>query len=207
MSLDYRISPGREETPLKIDDYKVQHPDHILDVRAALRYLDTEYDIDDKYILLGHSAGATLTFQLLMGAAALRTKNDDPAPRPAAVVGIAGIYDMINLNKRFKNNYSGFLSSAFSDDEKVWLEASPAEHRGNYGKSMASKRPFILAASPEDELIDMPEMESMIRKLEADGLKPDVVSDLHGNHDEIWGEGSQVAALIFRSLSQLLRKE
>lgn len=203
-SIDYRLSPSSPDAA-NSENRDVQHPDHIIDVRTALRLLNAKYNIDDKYILIGHSAGATLTFQLLMGETALRCRVDESAPKPAAAVGLSGIYDMVNLNKRFGDNYAGFLGAAFGDDRQLWVEASPAQYRGNYSKSMSAGRPFMLATSPEDSLIDVPEMDSMIRKLEADGLEPEVVRNLHGDHDDIWSGGSQIAALVFRVLPQLPR--
>jgi acetyl esterase/lipase len=203
-SIDYRLSPSSPDA-VNGENHGVQHPDHIIDVRTALRHLNAKYSIDDKYILMGHSAGATLTFQLLMGEEALRGRVDELAPKPAAVVGLSGIYDMVNLNKRFGDNYAGFLGAAFGDDRQSWVEASPAQYRGNYKNSMAADRPFMLAASPEDRLIDVPEMDSMIQKLEADGLEPEVVRNLHGDHDDIWSGGSQIAALVFHILPQLPR--
>ena len=49
-SVNYRLSPA------------VRHPSHQEDVIAALTYLKEQYGMKE-YILVGHSAGATLAFQ------------------------------------------------------------------------------------------------------------------------------------------------
>ncbi|KAL1861498.1 hypothetical protein VTK73DRAFT_7072 [Phialemonium thermophilum] len=159
-SLDYRLS-SHPDFPQAEDGHSVpafslraaRHPDHVLDVRAGLallrRVLSSESGEDPRILLYGHSCGATLALQVLMGRDALRSAGGDKAdptvqnedgkdevPLPVAVVGFEGIYDLPGLNGRFSDAYRGFMSAAFGTDESVWAAASPAlyQWRDRFGR-------------------------------------------------------------------------
>jgi len=83
-SLNYRLSPYIESpdgaSAVSAHDHEIEdpvralnakHPDHIKDVWLALDYLQHEFRMGGRYILIGHSAGATLALQLLMGSTVL----------------------------------------------------------------------------------------------------------------------------------------
>jgi len=208
ISIDYRLSPHPNfiqdpaQTP-KSDLRTAEHPDHALDIRAALKFLDAECHISRGYILIGHSAGATLAFQALMGRSALAGQHPrETIPPPAAVIGISGIYDLVALNSR-KEGYDAFISAAFSKDQGVWRAASPATFGGSFKETWLGSPLAILAHSPEDTLIDMPETDSMAAKLSNDGINIIAVRDLSGEHDEVWQDGSQVASLVAQALGRL----
>ncbi|UNI19062.1 Arylformamidase [Purpureocillium takamizusanense] len=208
ISVDYRLSPHQDypqdpaQTP-KPELRIAKHPDHVLDIRAALHFLDTEYQISRGYILVGHSAGAMLAFQALMGQSALaRQQPRGPIPLPVAIIGISGIYDLVGLNSR-KEGYDGFISAAFGKDQKVWQAASPATFGGSFKETWSGSPLAILAHSPEDTLVDMPEIDSMAAKLSEDGINIVAVRDLSGEHDEVWKDGSQLASLVAQALQRL----
>ncbi|KAL2212214.1 alpha/beta-hydrolase [Sarocladium strictum] len=209
-SLDYRLSPHPEFPQDPVDTPAVnlraaKHPDHILDVRAALAYLDKHYGMGQDYILLGHSAGATLTYQLLMGEEALAGHPIVPAPLPRVTVGISGVYDLPGLVARGEGLYDGiyrkFVTGAFGSDEEAWKKPSPVNFSGKY--TWPGGKVAILAWSPEDTLIDEPEIDCLIRKMKSDGNPMAVFKDLSGDHEVVWEQGDQVARLVAEALSHL----
>ncbi|KAJ5226957.1 uncharacterized protein N7469_006963 [Penicillium citrinum] len=162
-SISYRLSahpnhPQDETTPAE-ELRSAKHPDHIRDVEAALAFLQNTYAFGDKYILVGHSCGATLAFQAVMGAVAghrevrfnggvndtgtgAETVSTSPGPlpprltsQPIAIVGVAGIYDL----RRLRDEHSGisayreFMEGAFGGDELLWDTVSPAQMIGSRG--------------------------------------------------------------------------
>ncbi|RDA94457.1 hypothetical protein CP533_2218 [Ophiocordyceps camponoti-saundersi (nom. inval.)] len=201
-SIDYRLSPHpdhpQDATSTPEDELRTaRHPDHLVDVRSALRLLSTEHSLfADGYILVGHSAGATLALQQL-----LLLDDDMPSiPHPLAIIAIAGIYDLVGLNSRFQGQYTDFLSAAFGPSESDWREASPITHVSRW----PSRAPpaLTLAHSPQDALVDVDEMRNMAARLADNGVVDDVclVPDLVGDHDAPWREGDQIAALVRRVL-------
>lgn len=190
-SIDYRLSGDG-----------AQHPDYIEDVRSALAFLHQDYNISEKYILFGHSAGGTLSFQLLMEDAALQGRTRTPVPLPTAVISTAGIYDLVGLNERVKRGYTDFLTAAFGD-EKGWDAASPAKFTGSYKTNWPSGKLAVLASSPDDTLVDVAEVDVLESKLLADGVSVQTVKDLTGQHDVVWEEGVQTANLVAKVISQL----
>ncbi|RPB28420.1 alpha/beta-hydrolase, partial [Terfezia boudieri ATCC MYA-4762] len=101
-SIDYRLSP--HPTHAAVGE-TVNHPAHLEDVRAALKFLNDTYQMRN-YILIGHSAGATLCFQIL-GSGTPCT-----GLLPKAVIGLAGIYDLRGLVEEYPD-YRGFVEGAF----------------------------------------------------------------------------------------------
>ncbi|KAI0377980.1 alpha/beta-hydrolase [Hypomontagnella monticulosa] len=214
-SIDYRLSPhpefpqDRATTPP--DRFRgAVHPDHLHDVRAGIAFLQRRYGFRSQYVLVGHSCGACLAYQVLAGSAVLGSSaNPDGAAElelPKAVFGFEGIYDMTGINARMGGGYSGFLEAAFGTPEK-WDAAAPMKCAGSYGDVLAG-RVAVLGHSPDDELVDMPETDGMAARLEKDGVADVlVVKDLTGKHDEIWQDGSGVARTILRILETLQDRE
>ncbi|KAJ6035798.1 alpha/beta-Hydrolase [Penicillium herquei] len=90
-SINYRLSPS-DRHPGKANDpcRQAKHPDHLVDVVAAIHYLQERFQFGDRYIMIGHSCGAALAFQTLQWQA----RNPSPGfSEPRAIVGVAGIYD------------------------------------------------------------------------------------------------------------------
>ncbi|KAJ9134601.1 Kynurenine formamidase [Pleurostoma richardsiae] len=213
-SLNYRLSPHPSypqdpaATPPR-DLRAAAHPDHIRDVRAGIALLQRRFGFGSRYLLAGHSAGATLALQVPMGAA-FAAGGDDGSPAaevvpPAAVVGLEGIYDMPALDARMGGEYRPLFARAFGDDEAAWAEASPARFGGRFGEALGGGL-VVLAWSPGDELIDAGEIDSMERRLreeEEKGLSVVALRDLKGLHDEIVEKGSEVARVLKQTIEEL----
>ncbi|KAJ5158928.1 uncharacterized protein N7500_008579 [Penicillium coprophilum] len=193
-SISYRLSahPNYPQNPTSTapkDLRDAKHPDHIRDVEAALAFLQNTYGFGSRYILIGHSCGATLAFQAVMGAVSHHreqafvgsTENPDnsigfvsasPGPlppaltaQPTAIVGVAGIYDLRRLRDTHANisAYHEFIEGAFGTDEVLWDGVSPAQMVGSRGVEggWKSGRLAVLAHSKEDGLVDESQVEAM----------------------------------------------
>ncbi|ORY70476.1 Alpha/Beta hydrolase protein [Pseudomassariella vexata] len=125
-SLNYRLSalPGVQD-PSTTPENKLQTarwPDHLNDVLAALRDLNSHYPIDGQYVISGHSVGAQMAFL-----AALRTLNDTTIPKPVAVLGVSGIYDFPQI-LRTNPEYTNLTLNAINETNLG--SASPAVYPG-----------------------------------------------------------------------------
>ncbi|RAH81485.1 hypothetical protein BO86DRAFT_339405 [Aspergillus japonicus CBS 114.51] len=100
-SINYRLSPHpdhpQDRTTTPPTEYRAaRHPDHIADVQAALAFLQRRYGFGDRYILVGHSCGATLAFQSVMGA--FRNNQTTPNSRGLVDGGGDGDHDVSGNN-------------------------------------------------------------------------------------------------------------
>ncbi|KAL9571103.1 hypothetical protein ACKAV7_004441 [Fusarium commune] len=200
VSIDYRLSPHPD---FPQESTTVKHPDHLEDIWSALNYLQGKYELSNNYILVGHSAGATLAFQLLMSGDILASH--PKGPLPIAIVGVSGIFDLVGLNDRHNGGYAGFIEAAFGDDKSAWEKASPARFGSSFRDNWASGKLAMLAWSAEDTLIDEPEIDNMASLLTEQGLKVEVNKHLRGEHDFVWQDGSQIARLVITTLHHLHR--
>ncbi|CAK7263105.1 Kynurenine formamidase [Sporothrix epigloea] len=233
-SIGYRLSPhprfpqDPETTPA--DKLRVaQHPHHIDDVRTGLAALaedggntgsPADYIAHDRYIVYGHSCGAFLAFQLW---------NEEIVGRdrlPPCIVGLEGIYDLRGFVERGGNPEHGggpdtdfaavlaeIAQGAFGRDQDVWDRASPARYDfSKVGGSKAAKgqiaRLAIVASSPEDELVDGGEIDSMEKALQAgaahnSSLVYMALRDVRGRHDEVHEDGREVARILTEAVKRL----
>ncbi|KAJ5249039.1 hypothetical protein N7468_000490 [Penicillium chermesinum] len=196
-SISYRLSAhpdypqNKKETP--VTQYRdAKHPDHIRDVEAALAFLQNTYNFGPRYILVGHSCGATLAFQAVMGAVAGHREQSfngaedsgidveqvsmSPAPlppkltaHPMAIVGVAGIYDLRKLQNDHRDSpaYREIIEGAFGTDELLWDAVSPAQMEGSRGIEGGWKtgRLVVLAHSKDDELVDEGQQTALLEAL------------------------------------------
>jgi acetyl esterase/lipase len=222
-SLDYRLSahPGFPQDVSSTPPQRfrnAKHPDHIQDVCAALAFLQKTYGIADRYILVGHSCGATLAFQTIMGIdGSTGASNSSPGSRfvaPCAIIGIAGIYDLRLLRDSHADvpAYQAFLHDAFGPDEAIWDRVSPARYEG-FGEAWKAGgigKVVALATSAGDELVDGEQLEAMKRRLGeltlGDGNVKVVMWDkrLEGAHDEIWERGEGIAEIVALVIKELV---
>jgi hypothetical protein len=182
---------------------------------VALEYFQNKYQVGAKdsegkaagydYVIVGHSAGATLAFQSWVLRCACATY------RPAkALVGLAGIYNLpaVVRNHAEEPFYRKFITDAFTADEKIWVDASPSnkEFEGMWENGGAET--IILGSSEEDVLVEREQPEEMQAVLECQGWelvkgdgagkktgerKKEVLRlELEGSHDEIWKLGTGV---------------
>lgn len=215
-SLNYRLSPhpafaqDTGTTP-SFAARAARHPDHLDDVASGLGFLQRQLGFGGgDYVLFGHSAGAFLAYQALLGPA-IRSQpgsGGDFAP-PAAVVGFEGIYDLVGLDGRMGGGYAGFIEAAFGEDRNGWRDASPATAAGSFGEWAGQKGPrlAVLAHSADDELVDMPEVGTMEERLRRDGVRDMLVfRDLKGGHFDVVSDGI-FAKVLIRTLEKLARLE
>ncbi|KAI9737269.1 MAG: hypothetical protein M1818_005802 [Claussenomyces sp. TS43310] len=261
-SLNYRLSahPAHPQDPAQTPRHALRnatHPAHIRDVRAALSFLQRRHGLGARYLLVGHSCGATLALQSVMDPSRLFGEGEgegegegdgdgdgDGPPRadaaaaevvgqgaadgllvpPAAIVGIAGIYDLRLLRDNHARVpvYAAFLTAAFGPRERVWDRVSPACDeglvRGWAGAAGAAagsrrrRRLLVVAHSRDDELVEEEQARVLVRAVRGDGQGAgdvEVVAlvgerGLTGSHDELWEQGSQIAHMIGMALSRLV---
>ncbi|OAX85251.1 hypothetical protein ACJ72_00373 [Emergomyces africanus] len=200
------------------------HPDHLNDVRNAIAYLQDKYGFGERYILVGHSCGATLAFQTVMKQV-VNTRAEEYSGTglqielPVAIVGVEGIYDLRALRDNFKEFlvYQEFIEDAFGSDENIWDGASPAKVEGQAGieGGWVNGKLAVLAHSEADELADMGQLRAMAKvaerwkAAETEGRTRNVLllDDLKGAHDEIWNKGDELARVIAKTISELKQSE
>lgn len=157
-SLNYRLAPhpGHPQSPTTpAYTHNVAHwPDQPNDIISALKHIHSHYPASRRYILSGHSVGATLSL-----IATLRARDSGLTP-PAHVVGICGIYDFPLIHK-MNDGYEGMTRGSM--DQKQFGEASPALYKlGDYvEKWNGEAHTVMLAASKEDKLVNWEQMEGM----------------------------------------------
>ncbi|KAJ5151950.1 hypothetical protein N7492_010245 [Penicillium capsulatum] len=232
-SISYRLSPHpnhpQSESGTLPEEYRsAKHPDHIRDVEAALALLQNTFGFGSRYILAGHSCGATLAFQAVMGTVGNHREQsfqDDTdeissSVSPTAIVGVAGIYDLRRLCYKHReiSAYREFIEGAFGSDETLWDAVSPAQifaSRGEEG-GWKSGRLAVLAHSKDDELVDDGQLEAMRDALkgweESDAFAPKAESAKHrhvrvlsinGAHDDAWSRGQELARAIQVAFEEL----
>ncbi|KAH8839646.1 hypothetical protein MCOR27_011407 [Pyricularia oryzae] len=212
-SINYRLSPHanfpQDPAATPANELRAaQHPEHIQDAVAAMTLLHTLRPLDRNrggYVLTGHSCGATMSYQLLMGAqAGVPSPSALPFPLPAAVVGFEGIYDLNGLDRRKDGNYTGFMAAAFGDDRAAWDLVSPALFRG-YADAWSGvpKHLAVVAHSPEDSLVDMDEAIVMDQALRESGVPALLFKDLTGDHDVVRQEGVHTARVLVKTIETL----
>lgn len=204
-SINYRLSPypSHPKDPSSPGDLSrnVRHPSHLLDVSRALLFLDGKYRISNRYILAGHSAGATLAFQL---------NNwylpDTQLPQPLCVLGISGIYDFEAFIASHSEIpvYQELIDNAFPN-KSLWGQASPHTSHLPGTPKWQHATAVIISHSGEDELVEKAQASSM---LELARTTPDALGRVHflqatGAHDEIWKSGHILAGLITKSIDIL----
>ncbi|KAI1913546.1 Kynurenine formamidase [Ophidiomyces ophidiicola] len=221
-SIDYRLTRYHSfpQDPATTDPQELRdatHPDHVHDVLRALAHLQRTYGFGERYMLVGHSCGATLALQTVMqrvAGAADRAGYDVTPPR--AIVGVSGIYDLRLLRDAHQHPaYQEFLEAAFGKDEGVWDGVSPGRvGEGGIVDGWRAGRLLVLATSGADELVDPLQAQAMAemgqRWKEAGGNEGSrqvvVIEDLKESHDGIWRSG-ELAGVIMKALEGLRRIE
>lgn len=208
-SLNYRLSPypSHSTDPSNPSDpaRNAKHPDHINDILTAILYLQETYNFEDRYILIGHSCGATLALQTTMkrywGAQYESTfaLSLNMVP-PLAIVGLEGIYDIPAIVKNHQDQpmYRDFVTNAFGPSG--WDEVSPAN--ASYEESWADGRLVVLAHSKEDSLVEDEQWEQMKAALEKQGWgergeRRVEFLEVQGDHNEVWETGDAARAVEF----------
>lgn len=213
-SINYSLSPYPTHPTHPYDPAKgdqndaareVQHPKHVVDVIAALDFLHRVFGLrSDGYILAGHSCGATLALQATFLEASHWTTGDlSSPPKPAAILGLNGLFDLPMLvhkpdtHKDLTDGYAGFLKLAFGDDEADWARASPTQFSVEALSARAQEgklpRLVVLDQSKEDQLVPMNQMEAMedvLKKIS--GLTVLRGHQMKGLHNAAWESGMMI---------------
>ncbi|TVY51471.1 Kynurenine formamidase [Lachnellula cervina] len=203
-SINYRLSPypSHAQKPSNPNDSSrnVHHPAHLLDVSNALLYLDEQYGIANRYILAGHSAGATIAFQLRNP-----YLKDALLPSPACVLGVAGIYhfdDFVEAHKHIPA-YKEMMGNAFPD-HNVWEDASPPITKLSGDALWEDARVIVISHSDEDELVEKGQSSTMVKRARSITQAERVYSiQTTGKHDELWENGNLLGGLILKSMDLL----
>lgn len=203
-SINYRLSPhpAYPQDHSRTPDYELrtaQWPEHLSDVTAALKHLQTQYGFGSNYVLAGHSVGATLAFLLTLNCA-----EHDILP-PRALVGMSGIYDFPQIHET-NPEYLGMTANAM--DARYFSEASPACHNlAEYASKwkLDGPRKVLLAHSKDDGLVEWGQVTRMQNVL-ASGSKQNIQTsllELFGEHNDIWVEGKECARAIREAVESL----
>ena len=204
-SINYRLSP-HPDFPAKPGSPVYRHPDHIHDVLSALALLQKEFNFGERYILAGHSCGATLAFQVAMNHWNQSSNIDIPLPQ--SIIGLEGIYDILSLLEHHQHPmYRQFITGAFGPSQESWKEVSPAFV--DYSDRWPGGQLAVLAHSPDDTLVEKGQMSRMVdglRSWERDDKenRRDVqVLWVEGEHNVPWEKGEGVAYTIRVALEVL----
>lgn len=233
-SINYRLSPRPTKSPQDphtTPGYELRNaawPDHIHDVLAAIAHLQLKHGFGQRYLLVGHSVGATMTLLSTLASSKTFTNmaGSKPLPRiepPMAALGVSGIYDFGLLHESFPD-YAELTNNAIHNPRDVAL-ASPAsyslaEYQDTWAQKDTRKRVLILAHSRDDGLVDWKQVEAMAAVFAASptsqktaGVQPAPSSDsfavqvveTKGKHDDIWGHGTELARAIRIGIGALRR--
>ncbi|OBT81515.1 hypothetical protein VE02_09753 [Pseudogymnoascus sp. 03VT05] len=196
-SINYRLSPypSHPSSPSVPGDASraAKHPEHLDDVTTALLFLEKEYRIAGRYLLAGHSCGATLAFQLPG-----TTAEGGKLPLPLGILGSEGIYDIPSLVERNQHPfYREFVVSAFGDSESTWW-SSASPRLAAPGSKLWEKTPVLLIShSEEDEYVEKAQSLDMLKRIKEtkeDGQAVYVPAE--GKHDEIHEKGEEMARIV-----------
>ena len=206
-SLNYRLAPypAHPTHPSAAADLdrNARHPAPIHDVRAAVSWLQARHGFGSRYALVGHSCGATLAFQAVMGSWGAEDGDGDPGTefvRPMAIAGVEGIYDIPKLLATHTHEpvYREFVESAFGPDGETCAAVSPVS--GELRETWPEVKFVLLYHSLTDELVEYAQMVKMcdflISQKVAEGKLEAV--EFRQSHDEVWKKGNWLAHAIER---------
>ncbi|KAK2742561.1 hypothetical protein FQN57_005187 [Myotisia sp. PD_48] len=216
-SIDYRLSahpkfPQDPDTTSPTEYRNAKHPDHLHDVVRAIALLQQKYHFGGRYLLVGHSCGATLAFQTVMPRLFESGTVKPDFPQPVAIVGVAGIYHLPLLIDTYADPtpYEEFIHGAFGADAAVLRCVSPAFEPADRSLSVGWTTGSLgsVVSSCNDELVDDSQRLEMgftlDRWCEDEGLRRVCNgSDLKESHDDIWSKGTELAAVIYKSIKHL----
>lgn len=219
-SIGYRLSAHPDfpqdaastpETQLR----NAKHPEHLNDVKAAIALLQERYEFGDRYVLVGHSCGATLAFQTVMEDENEPNASSRAIVKPTAIAGVCGIYHL-RLLRDESPACGGFLEEAFGPDESLWDRVSPAAGL-SVSRLLAGwpqGRVATLFRASRDSLIPVNQASQMQRVLElwrddyrgpgAPSRDLIVSACLHADHDEVWEDGKILSHAVMLTMEALL---
>lgn len=160
----------------------VVHPAHVRDAAAAVAFVRAgaaRYGYDPGRVFVGgHSAGGFISAHLAFDPSHLQTVGEKP-DAIRGFLGLEGIYDVPALDARFPSYRRDFLSDAFGPDPAAWKAASPQNLK------LATRRPWLLIHSPEDELVDLDQTVRFAAALRTAGVPVQLLTRIDGSHFSI----------------------
>jgi kynurenine formamidase len=213
-SINYTLSPFPSHPTLPYEPTRdrhsdasreAKHPDHLHDVLNAFALLRSFGLSDGSYILTGHSCGACISFQSILQSPSYWGLDSLPEPpRPAALIGLNGLYDLIGLvhdlgptHAHLEGVYTNLQSIAFGKDQSGWSAVSPAVFDLGWfaGKIKTTRYPrlIMLDQSKEDQLVPMNQTVKLEKHLSAiTGLEVIRGDRCEGRHAAPWEEGYMI---------------
>jgi kynurenine formamidase len=171
----------------------------------AIGKLQADYGFGKRYLLVGHSCGATLAYQVAMGIWSGLGRGEGEIDLPLGILGVEGIYDLPVLKKNWKDvpAVQDFIKAAFAQNDLV--EDSPTN--GKFARSWPNGRLAMVAYSKEDQLIEAEQADLMVKCLKKENEAWGTFLELKGDHDEVWMEpGYEMARAILKALVTLVDK-
>jgi hypothetical protein len=137
-------------------------------------------------------------------------------PKPRAVAGVCGIYDLRLLRDDFKHEpmYQQFLEGAFGPDEDLWDRVSPAKSfgpEGGFEAGWPNGKLALLAHSSGDVLVNLSQFLAMKDALAswtaagATARQVVLLQDLQEPHDDVWSNGEELARVIETATRELVK--
>ena len=187
-------------------------PQQLEDVLAALKHLQGKWGFGERYVLVGHSVGATLGLL-----AALKAEGEGVAS-PMCVVGLCGIYDFWRLHEVWRGSgYEGLTRNAgLMDGEGVVEGVSPGGvGRGEWEERWARgrKRWVVLGQGRGDGLVDFEQAEMMREVFDGEDDQGSergselIMCDLmevEGRHNEVWEKGDELVRVIGVGVGEMM---
>ncbi|KAF4955745.1 hypothetical protein FGADI_4316 [Fusarium gaditjirri] len=208
-SINYRLSPRTLSQPMPSGGplggkQQAMHPDHLNDVISGIRYLQRKFRFGDRYILTGHSCGATLAYQTLIWQS---MDKHETWEAPQAIIGVAGLYDLLLLRDMdpMPPMCQQLLLAAFGTDETLWRDVSPAAY-SDFETLWPSGKLAVMAYCEDDEYVSSAQVDTMHHALKLWGEKKGRLVktlNLKGGHDEVWRTGSGLASSVEKSINYI----
>ncbi|KAF5659334.1 hypothetical protein FDENT_13948 [Fusarium denticulatum] len=208
-STNYRLSPRTFSQPMPSrgplgDKQQAMHPDHLNDVMSGIQYLQRRFRFGDRYVLTGHSCGATLAFRTLIQQSMDKSEIHVASQ---AIVGVAGLYDLSLLRDMdpMPPMCQQLLLAAFGTNETLWGDVSPATY-SNFETLWSSEKLAVMAYCEDDEYVSSAQLDTMRHALEVWGKKKGRLVktiNLKGGHDEVWRTGSGLASSVEKSINYI----
>lgn len=177
------------------------HPQHVSDVLHGLALLRLLGLRDEAYVLSGHSAGACLAAQAVLMPASRHGLDLVEPPRPAALLGMNGLYDLPGLlarldptHEHLREEYESLLSFAFGADQSGWPAASPAlvdpAQISPRVHPDSAPRLVVLDGSEQDQLVPMNQRDRLHSVLSrVSGMRVVKGRRCTGEHAAPWQQG------------------
>lgn len=213
-SLNYRLSPHPDKAPQDPQTtpaYELRNakwPEHMHDILNAIAHLQSKYGFGERYLLVGHSVGATMAVLSALAAtkSPFSTAKATKMPKvelPMAILGVSGIYDFPLLHETFPG-YDRMTRNAIPDEADDVL-ASPAKYGAKeYTEAWTTggkRRALVLAHSKDDGLVDWAQPEEMKKLLKNEANISVTLTEIRGQHTEIYERGTELARAIVEAVN------